>query len=201
MASISTLMSGEASAATCTSVLTGKSPRENLAARPPDFLAVLDVGDEDHDLDDVGHCAARRLDQAAHLDEDRLRLLVLVALDGLAVLAARHQAGDVGDAVHHQAVRPRAGRGSGAAGLVTRAMRDLLCAAMRLFSRRDLMSVAASCRKMARRASRCRRIDPGAGGKIIQLGSQAQPVCASELAGSIAGSRTPDNTDDQLATA
>jgi hypothetical protein len=42
----------------------------------------------------------------------------------------------------------------------------------------NLMSMAASCRKMARYASGCSRVDPGAGGKI-----------------------TLDNADDQLATA
>src|SRR5436190_23546963 len=104
-------MSGEANAATCTSVLTGKSPVKT-SRRAPDLLAVLDVGDEDHDLDDIGHGAARRLDQAAYLDEDVLGLIVLVARR-LPVLAARDHAGDVCDTVHHQAVRPGARSGLG----------------------------------------------------------------------------------------
>ena len=47
---------------------------EELAARTPHFLALVDVGDENVDLDDVGHGAAGGLDQVFDLGEDDARL-------------------------------------------------------------------------------------------------------------------------------
>src|SRR5271156_3220434 len=78
---------------------------EELSPRLPDLFALGDVGDEDRHLDDVGHAAAGRRKEMADLGEDHLGLRVFVAFS-----ACGGHAGDVGDPIHYQAVRPGAGR-------------------------------------------------------------------------------------------
>src|SRR5262249_22910397 len=90
---------------------------EEFASRGQHLGDVLDVGDVYYDLDDVGHGAAGGLDQSLDLAEDDLGLLILVlAGELLHVVAARHHAGDIGDTVDHQAVRPALGRRLGRGG-------------------------------------------------------------------------------------
>src|SRR5262249_15239080 len=83
---------------------------EDFAAGAPDLLALADVGDVDHHLDDIGHAAAGGFDEVADPGKDQLRLRVLVAIDDAPLAAARDHAGDVGNAVDEEAIRPGAGR-------------------------------------------------------------------------------------------
>src|SRR5260370_3632628 len=79
---------------------------EELASRLPHLFALGDVGHEDRHLDDVGHAAAGCREEMADLGKDHLGLSVFVAFG-----ACGGHAGDIGDPVHHQAIRPSAGRG------------------------------------------------------------------------------------------
>src|SRR5271169_2239877 len=77
---------------------------KEFASRLPHLFTLGDVGDEDRHLDDVDHIAAGCREEMADLGEDHLGLRVFVAFS-----ACRCHTGDVGDPVHHQAVRPGAG--------------------------------------------------------------------------------------------
>src|SRR5438477_8002483 len=77
---------------------------EEFASRLPHLFALGDVGDENRHLDNICHAAAGRREEMADLGEDHLGLGVFVAFG-----ACGGHAGDIGDPVHHQAVRPGAG--------------------------------------------------------------------------------------------
>src|SRR6516164_7862067 len=87
----------------------GKVAGKELAPGLPYLLALGDVGDKNRDLDDIGHTAASCLDEMADLAEDLLCLSTFVAQgDALTATPSGH-AGDIGNAVHDQAIRPGAG--------------------------------------------------------------------------------------------
>src|SRR5262249_37186704 len=82
--------------------------REELAAGLPHPLSLADVGDEDRHFDDIGHASAGSLEEMADLTEDLLCLGIFVAHRAAWTGCPRGHAGDIGDAIRNQAIRPGA---------------------------------------------------------------------------------------------
>src|SRR5262245_38676304 len=79
---------------------------EDFTARLPHFLAPLDVGDVDDDLDDVIHPPAGRFHQMTDLLEDGFGLLVHAVTADHLLAVVRDHAGDEYLVAYPEGVRP-----------------------------------------------------------------------------------------------